>query len=774
MSNEGQAPPPGGFPPHGEQQAPHGAGEDAQSGQAPQSGYGQPAPYQQPQQQPGQWQGQPGGYAPAPGQQAPAPGSYGQQPHGTAPQAGPYPPGVQPGAYPTGSQPGAYAPAPVAPRPNPFAGIPTSDFVRDAISALLLLVSFALPVTLGFELEGVGDRFHFVVTLVTVLSVASLTLPYLARAGVFPPTWTVHTTRLVRMLANAPYAVVVLVYVVLDAVTSDETTGVGTIFALGLAGAVLAAQPRQCEMGPEDLDRGVSKLWWTITAGIGAFIALTYVVSLVLFLIEVGDFADFFGATLAIGAILAWIFSVVFSLWAIYGTVVLRSPSWRLVLIGIGAILVCSFVFGAGDGSSLLKIESLRVFGLSIVHPLSLQEGLGAIFVPAAAAAAAAPATLRALNREPQSRTWVMTAVHGLDYIAFVAGVTVISAALWFFLDGDERPFLAIVRPTGVLVTTIVLGLVILGAAVYARLGLVKDPSGNRVLALAAAGAAFVLGLVIIILVPQGTYGEGKYVTVGHLALAFGLPVLVTIALTVPKSVREYFAANRPAPRGATNAAYQWTAPQGQAPGYQYPGQPGAYPGQPGAPAGYGTAPQAQQPYGAPAQPGAWQTQGAASGYSQPAPQAPQPQPSQSAPQATHDAAQPESAQPHTAQQAAAQSDTSRSETEQSDAAQSDAAQSHAAASDAATEGVTQPLGLAKDESAARADAVQTPATSGFTAAQALDPNTPGAVLAQIVQDTPELRAQVAANPSTYPALLGWLAQLGDPEVDAALRSRQG
>ncbi|CPU64612.1 Uncharacterised protein [Mycobacteroides abscessus] len=63
---------------------------------------------------------------------------------------------------------------------------------------------------------------------------------------------------------------------------------------------------------------------------------------------------------------------------------------------------------------------------------------------------------------------------------------------------------------------------------------------------------------------------------------------------------------------------------------------------------------------------------------------------------------------------------------------------------------------------------------AGFTAAQALDPGTPLEVLAQIVQDAPHLRPQVAANPSTYPALLEWLGNLGDPAVDAALRSRRG
>jgi hypothetical protein len=61
---------------------------------------------------------------------------------------------------------------------------------------------------------------------------------------------------------------------------------------------------------------------------------------------------------------------------------------------------------------------------------------------------------------------------------------------------------------------------------------------------------------------------------------------------------------------------------------------------------------------------------------------------------------------------------------------------------------------------------------SRWTVAQALDPATPLADLALIVQEAPHLRPMVAANPSTYPALLDWLGALGDPDVDAALRTR--
>ncbi|MFD1506159.1 hypothetical protein FE374_17865 [Georgenia yuyongxinii] len=54
----------------------------------------------------------------------------------------------------------------------------------------------------------------------------------------------------------------------------------------------------------------------------------------------------------------------------------------------------------------------------------------------------------------------------------------------------------------------------------------------------------------------------------------------------------------------------------------------------------------------------------------------------------------------------------------------------------------------------------------------AADPTTPLTTLHQLARDHPRARPAIAANPSTYPALLEWLAMLGVPEVDAALAAR--
>jgi hypothetical protein len=56
--------------------------------------------------------------------------------------------------------------------------------------------------------------------------------------------------------------------------------------------------------------------------------------------------------------------------------------------------------------------------------------------------------------------------------------------------------------------------------------------------------------------------------------------------------------------------------------------------------------------------------------------------------------------------------------------------------------------------------------------AKASSPETPLVELATLAYEHPELRALIAANPSTYEDLLAWLRELRDPAVDAALASR--
>lgn len=57
---------------------------------------------------------------------------------------------------------------------------------------------------------------------------------------------------------------------------------------------------------------------------------------------------------------------------------------------------------------------------------------------------------------------------------------------------------------------------------------------------------------------------------------------------------------------------------------------------------------------------------------------------------------------------------------------------------------------------------------------QAQDPTTPQVVLADLATRVPATRVHIARHPAAYPALLDWLAALGDPEVARAVAERRG
>ncbi|KRD36771.1 hypothetical protein ASE27_09925 [Oerskovia sp. Root918] len=663
--------------------------------------------------------------------------------------------------------------SPAAPA-NPFAGIPVSDYVRDGVAALLLFVSLTMPWDFA---NRASDKVE--VILVSVLSLLSLALPYLARTGVLPTTWTVHTTRRVRLLANAPYGLLVAVYVVLDLVNGTAGNGwggLGTGLALGLAGAVLAAQPRQAELGPVDQDRAVSQTWVKVLIGIGALAVVgavvAFVFSLTLGLGVVGIFARLVVAALAVGL-------VGLPVWGILR----KQESWRLVLVGLGIALVVLYVLNTGN--FLVSYESLRggQFGL--------------LLIPAAAAVAASPAVARSTASASPVETWVAVAVDTLDLVLVVAAVLTLQAILW----------LAAGLSGVVVILALVLGLLMVGVSLVARRALARDAVSGRTLALGGAGVVAVLGIVLLIVVANQS-GLGIGVGTDLLLLAFGLPAITAFALTVPAEVRTHFAENRPASvvgADAAPSAYVWqppaprpvrpqpaqepvagpygsgsyaTGPDGYGPAAgareQDPAAPVSRPtsAQPGAQAPYQPSPQpyspapAQQPAQQPAQPVAQEPH---------LPAQPAQQPTQPVAQEQYRPAQP-SQQPYSPAQPQQQPVRPVEQYQPTQVLPAQGVQSARPVQPAVQErsGYAARPGYAAQAAGETAvlPAYQDPQPVGFSAAQALDPSTPLEVLAQIVQEAPHLRPQVAANPSTYPALLEWLGNLGDPAVDAALRSR--
>ncbi len=447
----------------------------------------------------------------------------------------------------TGGAPTATAAA------SPFAGIPVSDYVRDGVAALLLLVSLALPWDVSSR---ASDKIE--VVLLTILSLLTLALPYLARTGVLPTTWTVHTTRKVRLLANAPYVLLVLVYLVVDVVgggdLADGWGGVGSAAALGLAGALLAAQPRESELGPQDQDRAVTDRWLQALLALAALLALTVLLTVIL----TATGTRLGGALFVLLVIVAAVFVLALAGLPAYGTW-RRSEAARLTLVGLGVMLAVAFVLRSGN-DGLVTIESTH------------GGRFGLVLVPALAAVAAAPAVHRAMAAADPVTTWVRVAVNALDLVLVVAGYVAVSAVLTLAADGGE------LVPVVPLVLAIVVGVLAAAVAFVARRSLARDATTGRPLALGGAGVVALLGIVLLVVTSNRVVLGGG---VEHVLLAFGLPLLVVGALTVPREVRAYFAEHRPVP-AATGAeaarAYVWEPP---APKQSKPARPAPAPAGP-------------------------------------------------------------------------------------------------------------------------------------------------------------------------------------------------
>ena len=379
-----------------------------------------------------------------------------------------------------------------------------------------------------------------------------------------------------------------------------------------------------------------------------------------------------------------------------------------------------------------------------------------------------------------------------------------------------------------------VVALVVAVVALKVRSMLVGRPADARRPALAATAALLGLGIVLVV-VARLDEADGlvpaAHVELLTLVVGVGLPAGVVACLTLPAAVRAHLAANPATPRpGGTASAYEWrprVAAVRLAPPAAAPGAPGA-PAAPAAPApvtgtgvvgvdGHAVGGYPAAAYGqtlapvAPAAPVAPQlgvTTGSAplvgavapgpDGAVAPAPDgavapgpdgavAPAPDDADSAPDHRGAPLQP-LAQGAVAPEGLAVPAQAVPGSGAQDAAAAWPAADAAGAAPAdvpASEQVTEVLRLDATELAAAGDGPSGAAASGpgaldpssrseagFTWSEAIDPQTPAATLAQIAQDAPTLRAALAANPSTYPALVEWLGQLGDAEVDEALRSR--
>ncbi|MCC9175409.1 DUF7937 domain-containing protein [Arthrobacter sp. zg-Y179] len=643
-------------------------------GQPGQGGYGQ-APY-----------GQPGqGY----GQQA-----YGQPPQQRQEQQYPGHPGY--------GQAQAQVPSGIK-RPSPFAGVPISDYVRDGLAFLALFASLFMTWTISTssydDPSKAGTRVD--VLLITLLSMMSIGVSYLWRAGVFGPRIGYRMIQDIRLLANLPYVILVLVYFVLSLVSGfgdDDFRFLGNAVAFGLAGAILAAQPRKGEIAPGEVDGARHRRWLFVMLGIVGFMAVTTILQIILLAMEVQEYYTVGDRwMLLVSRIVAALLSV-----AVLGLIALKvfrgSDAWRFAGVALGV------------GGAFLAV--LGLMGVDSIPQGFFPGGAGfsILFWMAFGATVSAPSVARTTDRTAPAPADRLAALRPVLLLTLILA----AALAVFMLIGLVQTLIEDYDGVASWSVGLVLALLLVAATALTPKLASRDERSAFVMGSVYAGAVFVLALILMILfeVQDSEWSAGtEPLPVGTvmsliMVLTWVMPFAVLAVLWLDKAARAHFKSLPASGNTGTGFAFEGAPARAQVPAIPTP-------------ATFVGAQQHQFPQ--PVQPVQQQ--------------APVQEPQQQAP----------------VQETA-----------------TDPAPAQEPVQSAATESQDQ------DEEVSEDTVRRTPVADPDAAllAEAADPATPLARLQELATH-PRARVVVAANPSTYPALLTWLSQLGDPVVNEALGRRR-
>lgn len=406
-----------------------------------------------------------------------------------------------------GTGAGTAEPAAEPTRPaNPFADIGFGDYLRDIAALVLLIATFSMP---WDATETAADKIH--VVLATLLAMAALTLPYLKRGQVLPARIENAELRIARGLAVVPYLVVVAVTVLLDiASESADAGGVGVGVAFGLAGVLLAAQSRNCEL---DEGPAQAQVWRLITVGLGVLVAALTVVRLIFILSDVG--ADPEWTAVAASLLEPLIFLAVLAV-PVVG-LLRRDAVSQVLTVVLGAVALVLAFWRLSEASELPEVLSMRT------------NGPGELFWLAVAAGAVAAGISTALHPVPSSQLWLGVAVGSLGIAALVTGL---AAVFWVLV------IVGVDTGRGTTITLLVLTLLAFVTALVGRNSLRAGPAQGRVVALAAAGLLVVLAIIELAVEAAGPL-ERSATSALVVTTLFVLAAVVVLALTVPRAVRD-------------------------------------------------------------------------------------------------------------------------------------------------------------------------------------------------------------------------------------------
>ncbi|MEI2809513.1 MAG: hypothetical protein V9F00_04750 [Nocardioides sp.] len=393
---------------------------------------------------------------------------------------------------------------------NPLRGVPVSDYVRDGAAAVCLLACLSMP----WDFNGDGwDRWWVAVAVLS--SLLSLALPYIGAAQIIPGWSKVHI-RIIKAAALVPFVSSVLAALVneLVHVNSDFEGGFGSGIAIGLAGALLAVQPR---FHDEDLGGAQDQLW----RGLYSLLAISSIVAMgasyLAFLLqyvraEFGvDSLVIVRTTMALGLVaLVWFFPTVPTLSG--------AQPWRRIVVVVGFTwLAVALLTGDGNG---LFLES-RVAKWD--YPLS------GLFLVGGAAALVVSHPMQRSDRTGTHpfHLWIGTAKVALGVSA--AGLVVLIVGMVLTMI-DEEDFST--------VKIVISALAAIPALLHlTAVSLLADVQNRRRLALGLIGLAVVLAVIIL---SVGSSEADLAVGGPETAVWITLPCLAVYALTVPKVIRDH------------------------------------------------------------------------------------------------------------------------------------------------------------------------------------------------------------------------------------------
>ncbi|MDJ0488750.1 hypothetical protein QNA24_20455, partial [Rhodococcus qingshengii] len=431
-----------------------------------------------------------------------------------------------------------------SPTRSAFVDIRIGDYTRDGTAAALLFVSLFLPWSATVGIARVGSSaLVLLLVLPTLLSLASLLLPYVARLGMLGPNWNVGQIRVLRLVANGPLIATVVGLVVYDVIRgmfrfSESASiftgnGVGAGAWFGLAGALLAAQPRGAEIriDPRTAPRWLALVKPLVFVAWGSSVA-SALLALIYILVSVSRYRYYDGPQTFESLIVLFVSSAVPIVVVGVAAVGLarRFASWRLTIAALGiALLAAGLLHSISEGTSV-----------ELFHTVTASPYYGITFLIAAAAITFIPFGVASVGDGTHpGYVWLAAARNGMLLIAvwsFGVGFSQIAmAATQFGIVpwGDALVLAVLAILFGILAVVGVRSL----SLRYSSL----DPRPSR-----EVGLGVCLGLLVLMIarlvVQSAMYGEIYYSAwIFDLAMAM-LVVLVALALTVSPAVRNLYA----------------------------------------------------------------------------------------------------------------------------------------------------------------------------------------------------------------------------------------